>query len=316
MDTETLTESLRALDAESFTWKFALYSAHNSRDGMELEWNLCAMQGIAAQVDRLKEHLLKKTVEDKPVTAYTPFLSHKENIGALNQDDEMIHDQISDILLNIQNGQTYPPEDFVSGAMPRTVGFAFYGECAVDDEGQPPKQALFMRRGNPFHLSGSAGLYTSDSGQVVAFDKPILKFPLSVDFLLVGGLCYFLSAAIKKDFDLEERHFAIAQKCMGQIAGAEIASDYEHLEQCAMKAGNARKFLDFDKKIMERIARLSIVDREEFLSTYGVTIDNNGLMDTSDPEQCELVVDLLCCRSCLDPLGRLSVGKNITPREY
>jgi len=57
------------------------------------------------------------------------------------------------------------------------------------------------------------------------------------------------------------------------------------------------------------------VGREEFLATYGVTIDYDGRMDTSDTEQCELMIDLLCCRSCLDPLGRLAVGSNITVRE-
>jgi len=173
---------------------------------------------------------------------------------------------------------------------------------------------LFMRRGNPFQAG--APIYTSDAGQVVPCEKPVLKFSLAVDFMLINDGCYFFSSTILKDFSLEERHFAVAQKHMGQIGETEIASNYERLEECAMKSGNARKFLDFDNRILEYITRLSIVDREEFLSTYGVTIDNEGRMDTSDAEQCELVVDLLCCRSCLDPLGRLSVGKEITPREY
>ena len=66
---------------------------------------------------------------------------------------------------------------------------------------------------------------------------------------------------------------------------------------------------------MEYIERLSIEDRGEFLLTYGITLDNEGRMDTYDSEQCELIVDLLCCRSCLDPLGRLAVANGISPRE-
>ena len=73
--------------------------------------------------------------------------------------------------------------------------------------------------------------------------------------------------------------------------------------------------MGFDKQILDHIVKLGVVEREEFLSTYGVTIDKDGRMDTFDPEQCLLIVDLLCCRSCLDPLGRLATADNITPRE-
>lgn len=314
LDTTTLTEALRALNMEKFAWKFALYSTHKSRDGLELEWNLCNMRGVAGLADKLREFLLNKPVANKPVAPYSPFLSDKENICALAQTDELLREQITDIVLNIQKGQAHAPEDFVSGVLPKTAGYAFYGE-RKDEDGQISEQILFIRRGNPFLSGSNASLFTSAVNEIVSCEKPILKFVAAVDFLLIGGTCYFLSAAIEKDFELENRHFAIAQKRMGLIAERDIVSDYDRLEETVMKAKNARKFLEFDKNILEHIVRLPIVEREEFLSTYGVTIDNNGNMDTSDPEQCELIIDLLCCRSCLDPLGRLSVGSNITIRE-
>jgi hypothetical protein len=314
VDTSILTEALRSLIPDALNWKLALYGIHKGRDGLELEWYLCGMKGIAVQADRLREFLLKKPVAEKSVAAYSPFLSDKENICTLERSDELIHDQISDILLNIRNGQTSPPEDFVSGVLPKIAGFAFYGE-RTDEEGNATEQVLLMKRGNPFLTGGTTQLFMGAGSDVVPCDRPVLKLTLAVDFLLIGGVCYFLSSAIEKDFALENRHFAIAQKRMDIIANAEIVSDYDTLERCVMKAKNAKKFLDFDKGILEHIQRLPIVDREEFLSAYGVTIDHEGHMDTSDPDQCELIIDLLCCRSFLDPLGRLSVGDNITPRE-
>jgi hypothetical protein len=128
-------------------------------------------------------------------------------------------------------------------------------------------------------------------------------------------VCYFFSSGVAKDFALENRHFAIASKRLALIADAGVVSNIEALEKAAFTAKNARKFADFDKQVLEHIARLPVNEREEFLATYGVTIDYNGRMDTSDAEQCELMIDLLCCRSCLDPLGRLAVGSNITVRE-
>ncbi len=101
----------------------------------------------------------------------------------------------------------------------------------------------------------------------------------------------------------------------GQGIGTKLLKEMERI--CPHKRYElyTGKFIGFDKKVLEYIVRLPIVEREEFLSTYGVTIDRNGNMDASDPDQCELVIDLLCCRSCLDPLGRLSTASNITPRE-
>lgn len=314
MNTTKLADELRELMPDALTWKFGLYRTVKGRDGAELEWNLCEMRGIAGQVDILREYLLKKPVAEKPVAAYSPFLSDKENIGAIECKDEMIRDQLSDIIISLQRGQAHAAEDFVSGVLPKPAGFALYGE-RKDGSGNLVEQVLFMRRGNPFQTGQTTRLFTAEGGKVISCDKPILKFTSAVDFLMIGGMCYILSSGIEKDLALENRHFAIAQKRMGLVADADIVSDYDKLESCVMKAKNARKFLDFDKAVLEYIVRLPIVEREEFLSTYGVTIDHNGRMDTSDAEQCELIVDLLCCRSCLDPLGRLSVGSNITPRE-
>lgn len=314
MNTGIITEALRQLNPESLTWKFALYSTSKSRDGIELEWHLCSMKGIPGQVDTIKEHLLKKPVAEKSVEQYSPFVSYKESISAMTRNDEVIRSQISDILLNIRNGQEQAPEDFITGAINKPAGYAFYGESR-DADGNVADRVLFMRRGNPFLTGQAAKLFIGSGNHIAPCNVPVLKFTAAADFLMVGDICYIFSSAVEKDFSLESRHFAIAQKRMELIADAAIVSDYERFEASVMKAKNARKFLDFDKNILEHITKLPIVEREDFLSTYGVTIDHEGRMDTFDVDQCELIIDLLCCRSFLDPLGRLSTGSNIIQRD-
>jgi len=314
MNTQTLIESLRALSPEEMDWKFALYSTRKNRGELELDWNLCKFKGIAGWVDTLRTTLLEKAVAEKTVAEYSPLLSDKISIAAIERGDAMIKGQITDILLNIQNGLVSAPEAFVSGTMPKATGFAFYGELK-DDEGNVIEQVLFMRRSNPFLSRQKTRLCTSISGEVVVSEKPILKFTPAVDFILIGDVCYFNSSAIEKDFDLENRHFAIAAKHMTLIGEADIVSDYETLEKAVLSARNSRKFANFDEQILDHITRMGVVEREDFLSTYGITIDKSGRMDTSDSEQCGLIIDLLCCRSCLDVLGRLAVANGITPRE-
>jgi len=314
MDTQTLTEALRALQPGELEWKFALYSTHKSRDGVELDWFSTKMRGMADWVDAIRTTLLEKTLADKTVAEYSPFLSDKEHIAALEKNNDMIKDQISDTLLNVKNALSYAPEDFVSGAVSKPNGFAFYGE-RKGEEGKVVEQVLFMRRGNPFLAGQKVRLCTSVGDEIVNSEKPILKFTPAVDFLFVGGICYFNSASIERDFDIENRHFAIASKRMTLIADAAIVSDYEKLEEVVMSAKNARKFLDFDKEILEYIARLSVLDRGEFLEKYNISIDNNGHMNTYETEDCEAIIDLLCCRTAIDPLGRVVTGNNIMPRE-
>ena len=314
MNTQTFTETLRDLQLGEMKWNFALYSAQKSRDGLELDWNICKMKNIAGQVETIKTTLLEKTIAEKAVAEYSPFLSYKENLAAIERTDDLIKDKITDILLNIQNGLTYAPEDFVSGVLPKITGYGFYGEMK-NAEGQLI-QALFMKRGNPFLAGQKVNLCTTVGDEVVTSENPVLKFTAAVDFIFVGGVCYFNSTPIEKDFDIENRDFVIAAKRMDRIAESEIVSDYEQLEKAVMSSKNARKFIDFDNEILERIKKLGVMDRQEFLLTYGINIDDrNGCIDTSDPEQCELVIDFLCSRVCIDPHGRLATGSNITPRE-
>ena len=73
MDSTILADALRGLDFSKYSWKFALYSTQKTRDGLELEWNLCNMNDIDEQVEIIRDYLLKKPVADKPVAQYSPF---------------------------------------------------------------------------------------------------------------------------------------------------------------------------------------------------------------------------------------------------
>ena len=232
----------------------------------------------------------------------------------MRRDSETIREQLSDILTSNSAWAAQGSGGFHHWRYKEASAVMLFTAKAGMLTASLPIQVLLMRRGNPF-LTGRRHGCLSVRKRGHSLQQAILKFTAGADFLLMAMSCYILSSAVEKDLSLESRHFAIAQKRMALIADAGIVSDYDRLEACVMKAKNARKFLDFDKSILEHITRLPILDREEFLSTYGVTIDHNGNMDTYEAEQCELIIDLLCSRSCLDPLGRLSVVSNITTRE-
>ena len=312
MDTATLTDALRGLDAEALSWKFALYVSRKGRDGVELEWYLCNMQDIPGLVNLIREYLLKKPAADKPVARYSPFLSDKEHIAALENSSEMIHAPLTDMRMSIRNGRVYPPQDFISGKLPKTAGYAFYGEYARA-ENEPPDPVLFMRRGSPF-LTGAL-LFRGTPAGVALNDAPVVKLSASVDFLSIKGVSYIFSASVENDLAFENRHIAIAEKYLGKIAAAEIISGYDRFEQTVMKIKNARKFLAFNEEILDYITGLPITDRAAYLEKFGVELDPAGRMDAYEASQSELIIDLLCGRSCLDPLNRLSVGSHITPRE-
>ena len=171
---------------------------------------------------------------------------------------------------------------------------------------------MLLTKTNPFLKKPY--IYTSGRDDVVANEKPVLSFSKDTGFLYINHACYFINPKMEQEFGLESRELVICEKKMQAIADQTIVSDYEQLEQVAFQRKNTKKFLDFDSEVLDHIVRLPIEQRAEFLGRYGILIDEKGLLDTSDEGQCELVIDLLCCRSCLDVFGRLSTGNNITPR--
>ena len=328
MEAQQLTEALRALKPKEYDWTFALYSAHKSKDGAQLRWNACGMRGVALWVEQLARQLLEKALPDHVISEYSPLLP-KEEIGALGRGHELIRDQLREMLYGIESAEPTAPEDFVNGVVTKPVGYAFYGveteearrkRMEPSEEGQPQvlppaKEALFLRRSNPFITGAKTLLCLGAGGEIAESEAPLLKFTPQTDFLLMEDCCYFFAESVEKDFDMESRSAAVCSRRLEQIAKAEVVGSFEQLELAALSGKNTRKFLDFDREILEHIAGLSIDSRAEFLSTYGIILDANGKMDTNDPEQCELIIDLLCGRSCLDALGRLAVGFNIKPRE-
>ena len=311
MDTQSLTQKMQGLTAADYEWSLNFFTSKKSRDGIELEFGKCNMKDLAALAEVIRVYLLKKTLADRPVIEYTPFITN-ENIGILPITHELIREPVTDMLLSIKNAETITPDDYVSGLYPWPTGYVIQG---MKKDGGSEDKILYVRRTNPFLKPEKNHIYTTLSDDIVTADKPVLKFLPSIDLLIVDGSCYMITGNMGNDLGLESRHFAICAKRMDLIAEKSIVNNYDQLEGAAMTGKNAKKFLDFDTEILNHIERLSIVDREEFLSTYGITIDRDGRMDTYDPEQCELIIDLLCCRSCLDPLGRLAVANGISPRE-
>ena len=75
-------------------------------------------------------------------------------------------------------------------------------------------------------------------------------------------VCYFINSNIEKDFGLENRNILICEKKMKLIAETPIVNNYDQLEAVAMK--NARKFVDFDKALLDRILKMPILERRIF----------------------------------------------------
>jgi len=309
MDTQTVTQKMQGLITTDYEWTLNFFNSKRSRDSVEFEINKCNMKDISILAEKIRITLLEKTLADRAVTEYTPLLT-KESIGMLPINHELIHEPVSDIMLSLKNAANVHPEDYISGIYAWPTGYVIKGTKKGGEE-----QIFYIRRTNPFINPEKNNVYTTSGEDIVTSSRPVLKFLLPIDLLIVDNNCYMISNSMDKDLSLESRHYALCTKRMALIAEKSIINNYDQLEAVAMNAKNARKFLDFDKEILEYIERLSIEDRGEFLLTYGITLDNEGRMDTYDSEQCEMIVDLLCCRSCLDPLGRLAVANGISPRE-
>jgi len=309
MNMQGITQKLQGVVTDEYTWSLHFFTTKKSRDGAEFSFGTCSMKDIGILAEGIRVSLLEKAFKERAATEYTPFIT-KENIGTLPLDSELVHDPIADILLGIENAAACRPDEYAAGLHPWPTGYVLQGVKEDSEE-----KILYIRRTNPFIRPDKSRICIAEDGSIVTSTAPVLKFLPAIDLLVAFGHCYMISDSMNKDLGIEARHYAICAKHMELIADKTLINNYEQLEAVAMSGKHVRKFLDFDRDILLYIDRLSILEREEFLATYGITIDNDGRMDTFDKEQCELIVDLLCCRSCVDPLGRLAVANGISPRE-
>lgn len=314
MDTQTLIDNLRGVSAGAveYEWKFCFYTAKKSKDGVNLEIGGCEMKDIVGLVGGAVVNMLEKVLPERIVSEYTPFLS-KEEIGALEQTNELVRESLGDIVSGVKNSYPYTAEDYVTGVAPTPTGYIFYGQ-KIDGQEGAGSSILMIKRSNPFLKNNRSRLCVTTGGQIVASETPVLKFAETIDLLVLDGVCYIFAPSIEKDMGLESRQAAITSGRMKEIAAGSIVDNYEELEKAAYSGKNVRKFMDFDRDVLDYVMKLPLLERADFLSEYGLTMDEQGLVDTNDGEQCGLFIDLLCGRSCHDALGRLSVGSNIVPR--
>ncbi|MDR3344105.1 MAG: hypothetical protein LBT21_00685 [Oscillospiraceae bacterium] len=332
MTNQVLTEAIRALEPCSLEWEFLLYNSGKTKDGVSFMFGKCPMANIGAWLETVLDSILEVNLRKQTVTEYSAFLP-KEEIGAIAADSPLMSEGLSEALGAVKSALPYNPEDFLTGLFPKVTGLAFH---ALDKNG---RHVLLMKRSNPF-MGGKKVLLCDcddESGTVKETISPLLKFTADADFLLIGGehtqehvknsdgaeasknesysgeICYFLSAAAQKDFALEDRAAALCAKATGLIGECDMVSDFIRFEEIAKK--QARKFEDFSEELTASIGRMGLQARDEFVSTYGVSVASDGRIDTNTPEQCALLIDFLCSRSCLDIYGRLAVGNKITPRE-
>lgn len=310
METQQLSQQIRDWKPAEMEWKFAFYTLRKGRDGLAMEIHACRLQGCADFADTIKTNLLEKVLAERNPADWSPYLG-KESIGRLGKEHDLLRDALGEMLINAHGAAEYPADTFQSGALPTPKGYLLYG-YQTDEEGMPQAQTLLVKRGNPFLGGAKTRLCAAKGDEIVVSEEALLKFTAAVDFLLLNGMGYFINPAIETDFGLESRHITICQQRLALLAQAELLNDWEQFEGCAIKS--ARKFLEFDNAVLEHIQKLSLTEREDFLLTYGVRMDSEGHIDTSDAEQCDYVIDLFCGRSCLDPLGRLATGSNIIPR--
>jgi hypothetical protein len=308
METHDFTQSLGELVTGKYEWTFGLYSAKKSRDGITLDIGKTPMKDIATLADAIRCALLEKTLQERTVTDYSPLLQN-EYIGALSGDSELLGEPLCNMLDALKTADTRYAEDYYGGLYSAPCGYAFLGK------GPGGETVLFLRRSSPFIKGGKSRICVVNGETVVTSDSPVLKFSPQVDFVFIGGIGYFVTSAAEKDFGFESRHIKIAEKRLKVLGEKGILSNFENFENVAYKNKHARKFMNFSTEVAEHIERMSAESRADFLSSFGIDTDGAGLLQTDDEESCELIIDLLCGRSCLDALGRLSVANNIQPRE-
>jgi len=301
IDSQSLLEGLETFEASQYVWSFALYGFTKSRDGKVMEFTKTQLEGCGDWAQDIAAYMAEKQAKDRPVFLYDA--KHpKEVIGALKKEDPRIGPVLTDITLSIENGDAWDATD-LEFAETKWAGYAIYGKA------EDGRQAIFMRRSNPLQPGNNYRLFVTEGAGLSRFGDTALKCGLTCDFLLLEGVCYFLTESVAKDFELESREKAAAIAALKTIEEAGFVGDISRFQEVAFKPKNMKKFLDFDEAVMNHIQKMPIEDRADYLSHYMIDLDKSGSLGCFDDAMCESIIDLITSRSCLDALGRVVYGR-------
>lgn len=194
----------------------------------------------------------------------------------------------------------------------KSKAYMFTGTYTIDGE---HKNIYILSRKNPIYTykKGKRKFFISRNNKIQEATEPLLQFGKTFDALIYEKTLYTINNNIESIFNMEYSHKIVCKKSLEIIKEASIILDFESYKTFALSGQNPRKFITFDKRIIDNIkneSNLNILKNE-----LKIPYDNDkGKFILNDEKHAKIFSDAICGKTKYNMFtGGICIVPNSTP---
>lgn len=256
MSYQNIKEGLEIINSTT-SWSLALISYnHKSRPG----------EFTCHSINFQTDELLKKTISEM----CTSFISIIDNSGKLVEDYNGTNSKnavekipVSNFLIASQWNKLINSlndcDDSVELKDIKPQAYIFAGTYTVDNQDQ---NVYLLSRRNPIYTykKGKGKIFESRQNRIQEISEPLIQFGKTIDAIIYKGVLYSINNNFESIFNMEYSHKIACKASLETIENKSIIDDFENYKAFALSGQHPRKFLTFDKRILDNIQEEANLD--------------------------------------------------------
>lgn len=144
-----------------------------------------------------------------------------------------------------------------------------------------------------------------DNGVFHDISRKVLNLRTTMNVVIIDRTVYLLDMSGETLFNLERSYKKKSEIAINEITSMNIISDAEVFRNTASAGHNPRRFVAFSQSKLERLSTKKT--REKVAKSFGIDLTSDKKFDTSNGENAEKIVKLLCNKAMWDILEEVPV---------
>jgi len=223
---------------------------------------------------------------DQMVQEYTGTNS-KNVVDRLSVSNDLVKTQWKNLLSSLNEC-----DDNKSLVDIKSNAYIFAGTYSQDGK---DRNIYLLSRKNPVYTykKGKGKIFESRHNKITEISEPLIQFGKTYDVLIYRDVIYSLNNNFESIFNMEYSHRVICKSSLEIIKKASIIKNYENYEKFALSGQHPRKFISFDKGIVDNIRRKENLDI--IVLELKIPYDKNVMkFDLTDISHAELFTKAIC----------------------
>ncbi|MBP3748404.1 MAG: DUF4868 domain-containing protein [Ruminobacter sp.] len=140
--------------------------------------------------------------------------------------------------------------------------------------------------------------FWSVNGSFEEIPNKVINLRTSIDVVIMDDTVYMLTLAGENLFNMERAYRNICEAKVKEIEDLNIVNNFKAFSSAAKKGQNPRKFVSFNDAHLQKLK--DPANRIKMGGIFKIRMEED-LFDTSDSENSDKIVKLICNRGMLDP---------------